>query len=181
MYNLRSRQVPRKKLDSEQAEDRKSTHQSSSTGLQSTCGICFELIEKNKARLEPCGHLFHDACALTWNKISSNCAICRTPAEIINVQVDQTLWRLVWIVPGRFFALVERNSDHVLSIGATEANASLILKVDDQDEGRFAMDISNLPGKLTTYSCSQLSLPSRIYYIRDCNGVYLQLPKVIRD
>lgn len=176
MYNLRSRQVQRKESVNEQTNDHRSN---SSIGIQSTCSICFELIDKNTARLEPCDHLFHVICALNWSKVSSKCAVCRANVNKIDFQVDKSVWRMVWVMAGRFFALVQWTSNNVLSIGTVEANASLVIKVNGIEKGVFAMDKSDLPDNLVAYICKKQSQPSVIYYIIDNNGIDLPMPKII--
>lgn len=43
------------------------------------CSICLETIERDSVYCCKCGHCFHRACIVEWNKTSNTCPLCRQP------------------------------------------------------------------------------------------------------
>lgn len=180
MYNLRNRQVPRNAQNKRRrgGDDANKDHQEKCSTIDApTCGICLEPINMNIARTEPCGHLFDDACALTWNKVSTRCAVCRAVVNTFKVSCNLNFYGIYWFVVDRFFALVQRSSGHVLSVGSVEDDSTLIRPTVGIEHSTHLMDKSTVEDKLITYSCH--GRDESAYFIKDSSGTMFEIPRVI--
>lgn len=55
---------------------------------QSTCPICYELMQAGEdvLRLTRCSHVFHAACVIPWLRTASKCPTCRRKVALPEVQ-----------------------------------------------------------------------------------------------
>lgn len=108
--------------------------------------------------------------------MSGNCATCRSVVNTINIYVDTNQWHLVWLVTKRYFALVEKSSGNILSVGSTVASSFLVRTLNGAIVGVHAMEKSEEHGKITTYSCNCHG----DYSIKDHEGQHFEVPSAVR-